>query len=113
MKREFVRVELFDALWHHFGLSDKEARELELTLLSDPKTGDVIQGTGGLRKMRYSPSKHHRGKSSSYRICYLDIEHNDQIILIFMFIKDKQENLTDADKQKFKAMVKLLKNEYQ
>ena len=110
MERKFVEAEIFTKLWKHFDLSEEDFRALQLTLLSDPKAGDFIEGTGGVQKIRLSSENTNRGKSSSYRICYFDAEHTGHIFLIFIFSKEKLENLTNADKKEIKALVKRLKN---
>lgn len=52
MRRTFIEVPMFTKKWKELGLTDEALRELQNVLLNDPKTGDVIQGTGGLRKIR-------------------------------------------------------------
>jgi hypothetical protein len=42
----------FDRQWKDMGLGDDELRQLQEALLQNPKAGDVIQGTKGLRKIR-------------------------------------------------------------
>jgi len=42
----------FERQWQKMGLGDNELRQLQETLLENPKAGDVIQGTKGLRKIR-------------------------------------------------------------
>lgn len=52
MIRAFIEVPMFTKKWKELGLTDETLRELQNILLNDSKTGDVIQGTGGLRKIR-------------------------------------------------------------
>lgn len=52
MNRTFKEVPSFTAKWHALGLTDDDLRLLENILLKNPKTGDTISGTGGLRKIR-------------------------------------------------------------
>ena len=52
MNRTFIEVPIFTKKWKELGLSDDILRNLQNILLKDPKSGDVIQGTGGLRKIR-------------------------------------------------------------
>ena len=52
MTREFIYTEPFRRAWGAMGLNDEDIKELELILLKNPHDGDVIQGTGGARKMR-------------------------------------------------------------
>ena len=52
MNRTFIEVPQFTKKWKELGLSDESLRELENILLKNPKAGDTVQGTGGLRKIR-------------------------------------------------------------
>jgi mRNA-degrading endonuclease RelE of RelBE toxin-antitoxin system len=49
-------------------LSDEEYRRLQESLMLQPTVGEIIQGSGGLRKVRWSVSN--EGKSSGLRIIY-------------------------------------------
>lgn len=72
MNRTFKEVPSFTEKWKSLGLSDEDLRALENILLKDPKFGEVIQGTGGLRKIRI-PTEY-SGKRSGGRVIYLDVE---------------------------------------
>ena len=52
MTRTFIEVPIFTKKWKELGFTDENLRELQKVLLDDPKAGDAIQGTGGLRKIR-------------------------------------------------------------
>ena len=78
-------------------------------LLKDPASGPVMEGTGGIRKVRFPLE--HRGKSGSIRVCYTDFSEYEVIYLITAFEKKDQENLTDAEKNVLKKLVKSLKEE--
>ena len=49
-------------------LTDEEYRQLQIVLLVHPDVGDLIQGSGGLRKMRWSAKGH--GKRGGSRVIY-------------------------------------------
>ena len=61
MEMEFVETPLFTRLVKKL-LNDDEYRELQEVLIYRPDLGDVIQGTGGLRKIRWM--RKGRGKRS-------------------------------------------------
>ena len=108
MRRTFIEVPIFTKKWKELGLTDETLRELQNILLNDPKTGDVIQGTGGLRKIRIPmPNK---GKSGGSRAIYVDIELKI-IYFINVYTKNEKEDLTEEEKKAFKAIVKKLKEE--
>ena len=52
MNRTFKEVPSFTAKWQALGLTDDDLRTLENILLKDPKTGNTISSTGGLKKIR-------------------------------------------------------------
>lgn len=112
MKRTFVYVENFDQKWKQQGLGAAEQRELELQLLMDPSQGAVIAGTGGLRKMRFSPESDNQGKSGAYRIIYLDIQASFHTILLLIYAKNQQETLKPDQKKILKQFVDQLKSLY-
>lgn len=109
MTRTFVEVPLFTRRWAEIGLHDKELRALQIMLLKDPEAGPVMEGTGGIRKVRFSLE--HRGKSGSVRVCYTDFAKYEVIYLITAFEKKEQENLTNEEKNVLKKLVKALKEE--
>ena len=109
MTRTFLEVPLFSKRWVEIGLTDKELLELQVILLKDPQSGPVMEGTGGIRKVRFPFNN--QGKSGSVRVCYTDFEQYEIIYLITAFTKNEKENLTDEEKQVLKALVKSLKEE--
>ena len=75
-----------------------------------PKAGRLIQGTGGLRKVRFArPGK---GKSGGARVIYY--YHNDTkpILLLLIYAKAIQDNLTDAQKAQLKKNVNAIIDEF-
>ena len=53
MTRTFVELPIFRSRWKDMGLDD-DLKRLQEELLADPKTGAVMIGTGGVRKMRFA-----------------------------------------------------------
>ena len=60
MKHSFIELPIFKSRWEALGLNEKDLLRLQVELLAGPKAGDVMQGTGGVRKMRFAFE--HRGK---------------------------------------------------
>ena len=82
---------------------------LEL-LARRPKAGRIIEGTGGLRKVRFArPGK---GKSGGARVIYY--YHNDTkpILLLLIYAKADQGNLNDAQKAQLKKHVNAIIDEF-
>ena len=109
MIRTFIEVPLFSKRWKEIGLTDSDLLDLQILLLKDPHSGPVMEGTGGIRKVRFPLE--HRGKSGSVRVCYIDFEQYEITYLITAFTKDEKKNLTDDEKRTLKMLVKALKEE--
>ena len=109
MLRTFIEVPLFTKRWKEIGLGDDDLLALQIMLLKDPASGPVMEGTGGIRKVRFPIEN--RGKSGSVRVCYADFEVYEVTYLITAFTKNEQENLTDSEKAVLKKLVKALKEE--
>ena len=109
MTRTFIEVPLFTRRWKEIGLDDEELRALQIMLLKDPESGPIMEGTGGIRKVRF-PLKN-RGKRGSVRICYTDFVEYEVLYLITAFEKKEQENLTAEEKNVLKKLAKSLKEE--
>ncbi len=109
MIRTFIEVPLFTNRWKEIGLDDKDLLALQVMLLKDPASGPIIEGTGGIRKVRFPLEK--RGKRGSVRVCYADFEEFEVTYLITAFEKKEQDNLTNDEKAALKKLVKSLKCE--
>ena len=109
MVRTFIEVPLFTKRWKEIGLNDDDLLVLQIMLLKDPASGPVMEGTGGIRKVRFPIEN--RGKSSSVRVCYTDFEEYEVTYLITAFTKNEQENLSASEKAVLKKLVKALKEE--
>lgn len=109
MIRSFIEVPLFSKRWKEIGLGEEELRKLQIMLLKDPESGPVMEGTGGIRKVRYPLEN--KGKSGSARVCYTDFAEYEVIYLITAFEKKEQDNLTNEEKNVLKKLVKSLKEE--
>jgi len=73
-------------------MSDEDYRSLQEALITKPDSGDVIRGSGGLRKVRWKVEG--KGKSGGVRIIYYWVAADDQIRMVYAYRKSKQENLT-------------------
>ena len=109
MKRTFIEVPMFTKKWKELGLTDDNLRELQNILLKEPKSGDVIQGTGGLRKIRIPLDN--TGKRGGGRAVYVDVEVKETIYFINVYTKNEKDDLTEDEKKAFKAVIKILKEE--
>ena len=94
MVREFVMLPEFDRCWKHMGLTDEDLENLQKELLLNPEKGDLIQGSGGLRKIRIAFNN--MGKSGSGRVCYVDFVVYEKIYLITAYPKNEMDNIADT-----------------
>ena len=91
-------------------LDDESYAEFQLDLAHNPEKGPVIEGTGGLRKVRWKlPGK---GKSGGVRIIYLYLKLRGRVYLVFVFAKDESDNLTASQKAELKKLVAMIKKEF-
>lgn len=73
-------------------MPDDEYRQLQTALIKDPKLGDLISGSGGLRKLRWSlPGRSKRGGA---RVIYYWWVAKDQLYMLFAYPKNVQDDLT-------------------
>ncbi len=109
MTREFVELPLFRSKWKSLGLNDDDLLRLQEEILLDPKTGNVMKETGGIRKMRFAFE--HRGKSGSVRVIYIDFEVYEKIYLLTAYPKNEKDNLSKAERNELRTLVKVLENQ--
>lgn len=88
-------------------LTDEEYRQLQLALVDNPEMGVIIQGSGGLRKIRWAISG--RGKRGGVRTIYYWAVKKDQILLLLMYAKNEQDNLTQ---DQLKVLRGIIEKEY-
>jgi hypothetical protein len=79
-------------------------------LANRPKAGRIIAGTGGLRKVRVA--RPGRGKSAGTRVIYYYHNEDRPILLLLIYAKADQDNLTDAQKARLKKHVDAVIDEF-
>lgn len=75
-------------------LSDDEYRAFQQMLLRQPECGDVIQHTGGLRKVRFSDPRRQKGKRGGIRVIYYWYLQKSHFLLFTLYDKNQQDDLT-------------------
>ena len=68
-------------------LSDDAFAALQPFLAANPAAGDVMPGTGGFRKLRWSDQRRGKGRRGGLRIIYYFLVSHDQIWLFTLFGK--------------------------
>lgn len=111
MTRLFVELPSFRSEWKAMGLTDEDLRRLQEEILANPKIGAVMQGTGGVRKMRFAFER--RGKSGSIRVIYIDFEIHEKIFLLTAYPKSEKDNLSKAERNELHQLVDVLEEQLQ
>ena len=83
-------------------LSDDEYSEFQQYLAEHPTAGEVIQQTGGLRKIRWGARG--KGKRGGVRVIYYHVMANAQIRLLLIYKKGIQDDLTEDQKKVLRAI---------
>lgn len=86
----FVETKLFTRLVQGY-LSEAEYAELQNFLIEHPEAGDIIPGSGGVRKLRWRAKG--RGKRGGYRVIYYARLAQGQIWMLTMYPKNVAENI--------------------
>lgn len=105
MKALFVELPAF-AKYRADYLDDEAFRGLQQFMLKNPEAGDVIEGTGGLRKLRHGDPRRGKGKRGGLRVIYYWWDGGRQFWLFTLYDKDEIENLSADEKKLLKAMLK-------
>jgi mRNA-degrading endonuclease RelE of RelBE toxin-antitoxin system len=88
-------------------LSEKELLELKTFLASNPESGDLIQGTGGVRKLRWASQG--QGKRGGNRIIYYFQDLRFPIFLLTLFAKNLKADLTQAHRNELRTLIESIK----
>ncbi len=100
----FVESTVFTARVYDYFTEDEYAA-FQFTLAADPRAGDVVQGTGGLRKVRWSDPRRGRGKRGGTRIIYFIIDEDQMIYLLTLYDKDEMADLNARERKILKGLV--------
>ena len=84
-------------------LTDEEDRELQVALINRPTAGTLIEGGGGLRKVRWALPG--RGKRGGARVIYYWAVEQGQLLMLFMFAKNERDDLSPAQRKTLRQIV--------
>jgi len=91
-------------------LTDSERESVINYLAAHPASGDIIQGTGGIRKLRWSARG--KGKSGGVRIIYYFHNEFIPLFLLSLFGKDEKSNLTKTERNELAKLTSILVKTY-
>ena len=92
-------------------LTEEEHRELIYFLAANPTAGAVVEGTGGVRKVRFAAGG--QGKSGAYRVVYYYHDMDMPLYALVLFAKKDKANLNKAERNAMKKLVPVLVEQYQ
>ena len=87
-------------------LTAEERQDVLTYLAAHPKAGDLMQGTGGVRKLRWGRGG--RGKSGGVRVIYYVHSDAMPLYLLTLFAKNERANLSKAERNELADMVNVL-----
>jgi hypothetical protein len=76
-------------------------------LAVEPECGDLIQGTGGLRKVRFAVGG--KGKRGSVRVVYYFYNDTMPVFLLTVFAKNEKDNLSKAERNALAKVAQMLR----
>jgi len=91
-------------------LSEPERTSIINYLASHPASGDIMQGTGGIRKLRWSA--HNKGKSGGVRVIYYFHHESIPLFLLTIFGKGEKANLSKSERNDLAKFTSLLVKNY-
>jgi hypothetical protein len=91
-------------------MSEEERQHLIGHLALHPEAGDLVRGTGGIRKLRWKLEG--RGKRGGARIIYFFHNANTPLFAITAFAKNEQLDISQRDRNEFRRLTKVLIETY-
>lgn len=106
MKASFVELPSFSRYRADY-LDDERFRGLQEEMIKNPEAGDLIEGTGGLRKLRHSDPRRNKGKRGGLRVIYYWWDGGRQFWLFTLYDKDEMSDLSAKEKKAIKTMLEV------
>jgi RelE toxin of RelE / RelB toxin-antitoxin system len=98
----FIETKVFSKLVQDY-LTDDEYAALQQALIAQPEAGDVIPGSGGVRKLRWNLAG--RGKRGGLRVIYYLRSREGQIWMLTLYAKNVAENIPAAVLKKIREEI--------
>lgn len=87
-------------------LNEAEHKSVIDYLAAHPRTGDIMEGTGGIRKLRWARGG--KGKSGGIRIIYYYHDQRIPLYLLTVFGKNEKSNITKSERNELAKLVGVL-----
>jgi mRNA-degrading endonuclease RelE of RelBE toxin-antitoxin system len=105
MQAVFVELPPFERVRQEF-LDDAAYQRLQNELMANPEAGDLIEGAGGLRKLRQPDPRRGKGKRGGLRVIFYWWLRGEQFWLFTVYDKDQADDLTPEQRKILKALLK-------
>jgi len=105
MKAIFIELPAFERHRDDY-LDDDSFTQLQIALMVNPVAGDLIEGTGGLRKVRFADPRRGKGKRGGLRVIYYYWTGGPEFWLFTLYDKDEMTDLKAKQREALKELVK-------
>ena len=105
-----IETEIFIQDAKRAGISEQERTAIIDFIARNPQAGDEIRGTGGARKLRFAGKG--KGKSGGYRVITFYSGTDIPVFLLNVFAKNERTDLTQSERNEFKAILSTLAETY-
>jgi hypothetical protein len=106
MRASFVELPAFARLRNKYR-DDESFRAMQNALMDDPSAEYVIQGTGGLRKLRWMDKRRGKGKRSGMRVIYFYWVRGLEFWLFTLYDKNELSDLSKRDRATLESLLKI------
>jgi mRNA-degrading endonuclease RelE of RelBE toxin-antitoxin system len=106
-----IELPPFSRKWEEYRLTEIDRSALLQAVLNDPESSPVIKGTAGARKARFGSHELDRGKSGGYRVFYAVFRKYGKIVLVTLFPKNMQANLSKAAQNRVAQLIREIEAE--
>ena len=100
---EIFRTKAYAKALKRMKASEADVDRLENEITSDPLAGDIIQGLGGVRKIRFRIGN--RGKSSGGRAIYYAVVTPERVFMLTAYAKADKDDLSPADRKALRMLM--------
>lgn len=90
---EFIEASAFTKFVYDY-LSEDDYADLQFYLFQHPESGDLIPGSGGIRKLRWALPEKNKGKRGGARVIYYFKKKEDEIWLLTLYSKGEVANIS-------------------
>jgi len=102
---KFIETSGFSKIRENY-FDDSQFNMLQLYLMDRPDAGDIIRGSGGVRKLRWGLQG--QGKRGGVRVIYYWITKDDQILFLTVYAKSEASDLSQDAIKAMREIVKVL-----